>query len=104
VSGSASGRGKRAGHGEELLAELGEPLADDWWCRIVTTSPESVRSFQGRLRPPSPRRVGGPTRRRTLAVGRASDGVGLALAEIDPERVARIRRAIPVGAHSRPAL
>jgi hypothetical protein len=23
------GRGKRAGHGEELLAELGEPLADD---------------------------------------------------------------------------
>jgi nitrilase len=37
-------------------------------------------------------------------VARASDGVGLALAEIDPERVARVRRAIPVGAHSRPAL
>ena len=28
-AGSASGRGKRAGHGEGLLAELGEPLADD---------------------------------------------------------------------------
>jgi hypothetical protein len=40
----------------------------------------------------------------SLAVDRPSDGVGLALAEIDPERVARVRRAIPVGAHSRPAL
>ena len=37
-------------------------------------------------------------------VARASDGVGLALAVIDLERVARVRRAIPVGAHSRPAL
>jgi predicted amidohydrolase len=37
-------------------------------------------------------------------VARASDGVGLALAEIDPDRVARVRRAIPVGAHFRPTL
>jgi len=37
-------------------------------------------------------------------VARASDGVGLALAEIDLEHVARVRRAIPVAAHSRPAL
>ena len=35
-------------------------------------------------------------------VARASDGPGLALAEIDLDRVARIRRAIPVGDHSRP--
>ncbi|MBX6316502.1 MAG: carbon-nitrogen hydrolase family protein [Isosphaeraceae bacterium] len=32
-----------------------------------------------------------------LVVARASDGPGLALAEIDLDRVARIRRAIPVG-------
>jgi predicted amidohydrolase len=37
-------------------------------------------------------------------VARASDGPGLALAEVDLDRVARIRRAIPVGAHFRPAL
>jgi nitrilase len=37
-------------------------------------------------------------------VARASDGPGLALAEIDLDRVARVRRAIPVGAHFRPRL
>jgi len=37
-------------------------------------------------------------------VARASDGPGLALAEIDLERVARVRRAIPVGAHFHPTL
>jgi predicted amidohydrolase len=36
-----------------------------------------------------------------LPVGVASDGPGLALAEIDLERVARIRRAIPVRQHRR---
>jgi predicted amidohydrolase len=37
-------------------------------------------------------------------IARASDGPGLALAEIDLDRVARVRRAMPVWAHSRPAL
>ena len=37
-------------------------------------------------------------------VARASDGPGLALAEIDLDRVARVRRAIPVSAHFRPTL
>lgn len=36
-----------------------------------------------------------------LVVARASDGPGIALAEIDLERVARIRRAIPVAQHRR---
>src|SRR5919107_1991447 len=35
-------------------------------------------------------------------VAMASDGPGLALAEIDLDRVARIRRAIPVGEHFQP--
>ena len=39
-----------------------------------------------------------------LVVARASDGPGLALAEIDLERVARVRRAIPVADHFRPGL
>ena len=34
-------------------------------------------------------------------VARAPDGPGLALAEIDPDRVGRVRRAIPVSAHFR---
>jgi hypothetical protein len=42
--------------------------------RLVSTSPESVRSVQSRLRASLPRRVGGPTRRRALAVGRAAGG------------------------------
>jgi predicted amidohydrolase len=33
---------------------------------------------------------------------RVSDGPGLALAEIDLDHVARVRRAIPVGAHFHP--
>jgi hypothetical protein len=37
-------------------------------------------------------------------VARASDGPGLALAEIDLNRVAIVRRAIPVSAHYRPDL
>ncbi|MDR3632850.1 MAG: carbon-nitrogen hydrolase family protein [Isosphaeraceae bacterium] len=37
-------------------------------------------------------------------VATVSDGPGLAVAEIDLDRVARIRRAIPVSAHFRPAL
>ena len=37
-------------------------------------------------------------------IAQASDGPGLALAEIDLDRVARVRRAIPVGAHFRPDL
>jgi predicted amidohydrolase len=37
-------------------------------------------------------------------VAMASDGPGPALAEIDLERVARVRRAIPVGLHFRPEL
>jgi deaminated glutathione amidase len=37
-------------------------------------------------------------------VATASDGPGLALAEIDLDRVARIRDAIPVGVHFRPML
>ena len=36
-----------------------------------------------------------------LVTARASDGPGFALAEIDLERVARVRRAIPVAAHRR---
>jgi nitrilase len=36
-----------------------------------------------------------------LPVAVASDGPGLALAEIDLERVARVRRAIPVRQHRR---
>ena len=36
-----------------------------------------------------------------LVVARASDGPGIALAEIDLERAARIRRAIPVARHRR---
>jgi predicted amidohydrolase len=36
-----------------------------------------------------------------LVVARASDGPGIALAEIDLERAARIRRAIPVAQHRR---
>jgi predicted amidohydrolase len=36
-----------------------------------------------------------------LVVARASDGPGLALTEIDLDRVARVRRAIPVSAHFR---
>jgi predicted amidohydrolase len=36
-----------------------------------------------------------------IPVATASDGPGLALAEIDLERVARMRRAIPVAAHRR---
>lgn len=36
-----------------------------------------------------------------LPVAVASDGPGIALAEIDLERVARVRRAIPVGRHRR---
>ena len=36
-----------------------------------------------------------------LPVAVASDGPGLALAEIDLERVARVRRAIPVRRHRR---
>lgn len=39
-----------------------------------------------------------------LVVARASDGPGVALAEIDRDRVARIRRTIPVADHFRPAL
>ena len=39
-----------------------------------------------------------------LVVARASDEPGLALAEIDLERVRRIRAAIPVAAHFRPDL
>ncbi|MBA2321819.1 MAG: carbon-nitrogen hydrolase family protein [Deltaproteobacteria bacterium] len=35
-------------------------------------------------------------------VARASDGPGIALAEIDLERVAKIRRAMPVQSHRRP--
>jgi predicted amidohydrolase len=38
------------------------------------------------------------------AIALAADGPGLALAEIDLERVARIRRSIPVGQHFRPGL
>lgn len=34
-------------------------------------------------------------------VGSVSDGPGLALAEIDPDRVSRVRRAIPVDQHRR---
>ena len=37
-------------------------------------------------------------------VATASDGPGLALAEIDLDRVARIRNAIPVGEHFQPML
>jgi predicted amidohydrolase len=37
-------------------------------------------------------------------VAMAADGPGLALAEIDLERVAAVRRAIPVAAHYRPSL
>jgi predicted amidohydrolase len=37
-------------------------------------------------------------------VAKASDGPGLALAEIDPDRVVRVRRAIPVSAHFHPDL
>lgn len=37
-------------------------------------------------------------------VAMASDGPGLALAEIDLDRVARVRRAIPVGDHFQPEL
>jgi hypothetical protein len=37
-------------------------------------------------------------------VARAFDDPGLAPAEIDPDRVARVRRDIPAGAHSRPDL
>jgi predicted amidohydrolase len=36
-----------------------------------------------------------------LPVATASDGPGLAIAEIDLERVAKVRRAIPVGQHRR---
>jgi predicted amidohydrolase len=36
-----------------------------------------------------------------LPVATASDGPGIALAEIDLERVAKVRRAIPVGRHRR---
>jgi predicted amidohydrolase len=36
-----------------------------------------------------------------LVIARASDGPGLAMAEIDLERVARVRRAIPVAQHRR---
>jgi deaminated glutathione amidase len=38
------------------------------------------------------------------AIAMASDGPGLALAEIDLERVARIRRSMPVSHHFRPGL
>jgi predicted amidohydrolase len=39
-----------------------------------------------------------------LVVARASDGPSLALAEIDLDRVTRIRRSIPVAEHTRPSL
>ena len=39
-----------------------------------------------------------------LVIARASDGPGIALAEIDLGRVARVRRAIPVADHYRPGL
>jgi len=37
-----------------------------------------------------------------LVVGRASDGEGIALATLDPARVARVRTQLPCGDHARP--